>query len=266
MAGFATLDALQAAPQLARSFYVVKIDAETADEWGGMWRSGNPASTPGTAYDSDANALATFPNLPSNRKFLVTASAHLLTNTSAQVVRYLDRLVGVGGILITSTGDKTVNSTALTRYTTGADVQVYLEVATAGTTTAPVVSLSSYTNQDGTGGRSGGTVTFSTTSVDRGTVLGPLPLQSGDSGVRSVETLNVATAAGGSCTVNVLLMRTLVEIGTYTASNQSPAEKQMPLPWCQMQRIYDGASIVGLAKGTTDGESFQGSIAVALDV
>lgn len=263
MAGFTSLADMQTAEQMARNWHARKEDSESSDDWGAMW-TGSPATTPGTAFSNWASSIVTFPDLSGRRKFLVHASGMQITGTNAWHFRFLDLLVGVSGVALNSTGDKTIASASLPRYTDGKDVQVYLKVTTNGTTTAPIVSLNSYTDQDGNTGQSGGSFTFPTTTVDVDTVLGPLPLAAGDSGVRAVSTLNVSTAAGGSCAVDLLLARTITEIG-YPSGRQQVSEKDMPIPFMPLQRIYDGASIVAVAQGGAGAETFLGSFVVALD-
>src|SRR4029079_1307052 len=125
-------------------------------------------------------------------------------------LKLVDRLVGVGSIAVSSTGVKNVGSPTLPRYTSGVGVLAYAEVDTAGTTTAVQLNLDTYTNEDGTTVRTGGTFTFNAATATRGSLQGPLPLAAGDRGVKSVETVNVTVAGAGSGVINIVLLRTLV--------------------------------------------------------
>lgn len=196
---------------------------------------GAPAGTPGAAY---TNAGISFNNTSTLTKHLIHMSATINSSAGSfgNLVLY-DRLVGVGGISLASTGNKTVSSAALTRYTSGMGVQAWLEVSTATTVTAPVVTMNSYTDEDGNTGQTGTAVTFPAvaTNVD---AMVQLPLGT-DQGVRAVSTINVGTAATAGV-ANLVLLYPLawipVSLGNltsvlYVLNILNPA------------RIYDGASL-----------------------
>jgi len=207
-----------------------------------------PAGTPGEALTSHASSLVLPQDLSAHQKLIRTVNARIQANTAIGNIHLHDRLVGVGDIDPTSTGDKTVNSTALTRYTSGHSVEVWLEVQAVPSTTAIVCSLSSYTNQAGTGSRAGATVTFPTATLGVGNMVGPMPLQSGDTGVRSVETLNVATASGGSTARLILwLVRPLYMCHLIDADWW--IERETPFPFAIPHILSDGASIGGYMLG-----------------
>jgi len=218
-----------------------------ADIWYSFWREPGipgagaiPATTPGAAY-TDADGSMHWANQTPDRKFFASVDTNF---SSTGVLMVYDRLVGVGGIVLTSTGDKTVNSVALPRYSgTAADgVQAWLEVEVATTTTAPIVSLASYTNEAGTAGRAGGTIAFPLTTTKQQTFIGPLPLQSGDRGIRSVETINVNTASGGAtATCSLVLLKPIAFFagGAAIATAHTDFVLQRPI----MRRVYDGASL-----------------------
>lgn len=201
----------------------------------------NPASTPGTAYTSAAGAI-TFPAVAPQRRFLTQV---LLTPSSQPITLFIyDRLVGVGSLSITTVGNRTVNSVALPRYTgtDSAGVQAWIEVPTALTvSTALQLSLSSYTNQDGVAGRIGAAINPPFTTLPAGSLLGPLPLQAGDTGIRSVEVgLGVGGTVPASGSVNLLLLKPL----TYLyAAGSGPNERDQVLVCTKLPRIYDGASL-----------------------
>lgn len=228
-----------------RLFEKTTSAAEASGVWHSAWAAAgepaagaNPATTPGTAYDDTAGSIF-FPDEGSDRKFIARVGG--IANIQSLLCVY-DRLVGVSGISLASTGNKTINSIALPRYS-GADaenVECWLEVSTATTTTAPVVNLSQYTNEAGTTGRVGGSVTFPAAATNVDAMIGPMPLQAGDKGIRSIEVgLNVGTAASaGVC--NVLLLRRLAQI-------QLPAsvwvEQDFILQLPNFPRVFDGASL-----------------------
>lgn len=138
----------------------------------------------------------------SSKKYLLT-----LGWAAAQQVNFMvlaDLLVAAGGISATINTSQTVNTTALTRYTTGAGVMGIYEVTTQIGTTASNLTTT-YTNSTPTGSRSTGAQLF-TTSAIVGRLLPitlglHLPLQAGDFGITSVQTaqLSAAMSAGAFC-------------------------------------------------------------------
>lgn len=200
-----------------------------------------PAGTTGTSYSKD-NGSINFPDVSTDLRYLLSFGA---TATQNCTLMLYDRLVGVSGISVASTGNKTVNSTAVPRYSGTAAVgnQVWLEVTTATTTTAAVVSLNSYTNEGGTAGRAGGSLTFPAAATVLSSLVGPLPLQAGDLGVRSVEVgLNVGTAASAGV-VNVLIIRPIAFLPIIANVWN---EVDLVLQLTQLERLFDGATL-GLA-------------------
>jgi hypothetical protein len=273
MAGFATYqalkDALAAGQTASREFVKSGTSTSSTSNWISLWRVGTtPAAgadpavgsgTPGaggTAYDSTAGGI-TLQNLSAKNKFLLAANIRSSTATSDSTMWLMDRLVGVSGLAMSSTGDKNVGSIALTRYTSGVGVMAFLEITTAGTTTAPIVSLSSYTNQSGTTGRAGGTLTFPSTTTAANTLIGPFPLAAGDTGIRSVETINVATAGGGSGVVNLILVHPLWLIA-YKDGVRS--EDQFFQPFAAAPRIYDGATLMIASTGQSSNQTYEGAL------
>jgi hypothetical protein len=135
-----------------------------------------------------------------------------------------------------------------------------LEVTTATTTTAPVVSLNSYTNEAGTAGRAGGSLTFPAAATAIHSLIGPLPIQAGDKGIRSVEVgLNVGTAASaGDC--NLVLLRPLAIV---TPPFGGWGERDLVLQLSALHRIHDGATLAhAMFPGFATTRSMIGHVAV----
>lgn len=223
---------------------VAPANAEGAGFWQSLWLANGspgagaaPAATPGTAYTDVAGSM-NWANVSPDQKHIVTLGA--VANQNCSLMLY-DRLVGVGAVTLVGAGSKTVNSAALPRYsgTAAAGVQAWLEVTTATTTTLPVVSMNSYTNQDGTAGRAGANLTLPAAATDLHTMVGPLPLQAGDRGVRAISTINVVTAPAAGV-VNVVLMRPLAFLPLI--ANQWN-ERDLVLQMASLPRVFDGASL-----------------------
>lgn len=235
------------------NFYkVAPAAAEAAGVWQSLWKGvgnpgagANPAATPGTVYVSDAATPEAgamwFPDRSTDFRHLLSFGAVATQNCTLMLY---DRLTGVSGISLATTGSKTVNSGALDRYTGTSAVnnEAWLEVTTATTVTAPIVNLNSYTSADGTTGQVGGSVTFPAVATDLHSLV-QLPLTAAKQGIRSIEAgLNVATA-GTAGAVNVLIIKPLARLPLLANiwNEVSFVDDLLGIP-----RIYDNATL-GLA-------------------
>ena len=135
------------------------------------------------------------------KKFLRRLLAMTPTATAAPLTMVLLDYLGFYGFVDESVTDEQPldNTLGLTRYQDGRGVQL-MPVVVAGQTGGQTVSVT-YTNQDGVGGRVTPPTPMGTQAVN-GTILtsaaagngycGPfLPLQAGDSGVRSVQSVQI---------------------------------------------------------------------------
>jgi len=129
-----------------------------------------------------------------------------------------DRLTASAPLVLDITTPQTVTMPALPRYTTGDNVMIFGEVQTAGGATPCTITLS-YTNQSGTSGR---TSTFSYTSSWGANSMFNFPLQSGDYGVRSVESATCSVSTGTAGVWNIVLTKPLLLTGSnFVASGGS---------------------------------------------
>lgn len=276
MAGFLDFLAIRAAYDAGQTYHFefLKDSAgaqanSTAGYWHSQWTvagmpaaGANPASTPGVAYTNVAGSI-NFPDQGSSTKYLTWVSAitklGILADSPMMVY---DRLVGVGGMTLDSTGSKTVNSAALTRYTDGVGVIPCLEVTVAGTG-AMTLSMDSYTDHLGNTGHAGPSV--STATATTAGQLIPLPVASGDLGVRAIATINISatTLTAGSAANLVLLKPVFCLAGARNKWNAaSPVTDYAAFP-----RVYDGASLgiafMGLA--SSDQIAARGDLVVIFD-
>jgi len=235
------------------NFYkIAPANAEAAGVWQSLWKGvGNPgagldpAASPGTVHATDAGSATLgaiwFPDRSTDLRYMLSFGAVATQNCTLMLY---DRLAGVSGISLATTGAKTVSSGTLTRYAGTAAVanEVWLEVTTATTTTAAVVNLNSYTTADGTTGQAGGSVTLPAAALDLHSLV-QVPLLGSKQGVRSIEAgLNVGTAAATGV-VNVLIIRPLVRLPLMANvwNEISLLDDTLGLP-----RIFDDATL-GLA-------------------
>jgi hypothetical protein len=113
---------------------------------------------------------------------------------------------GLNGTLATV---QTTNlpTAALTRYTSGEGVQAALVIHSVLGTTAVTVTCS-YTNQAGTSGRT--TTAFAIDSGSRQAgCLRAMPLQAGDTGIRSVESVTLSGTTGTAGNFGVVMFKPL---------------------------------------------------------
>lgn len=251
------LAAIGAGQVYHRPFQKVSTAPEVAGAWHSLWLATGypsagaaPAATPGTAYDDAAGSIK-FPDQASLNKHLYSFRA---TASAACTILLYDRLVAVSGISVASVGNKTVNSTALPRYsgTASAGVEVFAEVTTVTATTAPQTNLSSYTDQDGNAAQDGAiNLTWPAAATNVDTIIGPHPLASGDIGVRSVEVGFAVDVAASAGVCNVVLARRLASIYIPAANVWAGASGDSPLVG-DLPRIFDGASLffIIIATGT----------------
>ena len=172
---------------------------------------------------------------------------------------------------ITDPQDMT-NTNVLTRYTDGEGVQVMAVLTNAGV--GGQRFYFTYTNQDGTSGRTSQTVTMNsataigsiiTSNVSTVNVSGNpfIGLQDGDSGVRSIESV---TMLGGDVGLFALV---LVKPLMWTAINETtaPYEKDVLLIGGDIPRIYDDAFLgfLSLPRGTLAATALVGDIKVIWD-
>jgi hypothetical protein len=242
-------------------FFKTSSAPEAAGQVVTLWKAaGTPgagadaATTPGTAYSSTAGGF-TLADQASDYKFPLGIQAMANQNCTLLL---LDRLVSVSGLSIASTGNKTVSSTALTRYTDGVGVEALLELTTATTASTAVISMNSYTNTTPTGGRAGGSVTFAAAAQNIDSAFF-MPLAAGDVGVKAISTINVGTA-GTSGVVAVTLVKRLAQVGLL-ANIGTIVDFTRGYPG--MPRIYDGATLMlAIVAGGTSATTVQGVITV----
>ena len=155
---------------------------------------------------------------------------------------------------------------ALPRYSTGAGVQIMaVEVASQ---IGGVSFNVTYTNSDGVAGRVTPNVTCNTQTVN-GTIIttapatvgcaGPfLPLQAGDSGVRSIESCTFITGDVGLITL--VLVKPLASFSIYDIT--APVERDMILDGVQLPEIKSDAylNLICYPSGTLANAQIMGTI------
>lgn len=250
---FASYDAIINALTLGQAypydFFKIAPSASqgTAGLWQSLWTATGspgagsaPASTPGAAYSQAAGGI-TFPAPGSSQnKFMTTFGA---TANQTCVLALYDRLVGVGSVSLTSTGNKTVSSATLPtgRYdssTTALNNEAWFEVTTASTTTIAVVTMNSYTTGDGTSGQTGTALTFPAAATVL-TWAGKLPLLASKPGIQACSTVNPGTATTLGV-VNFVIKRPLAYLPIISGQWN---ERDMVLQLTALPQILDNATL-----------------------
>lgn len=224
-------------------FKIAPSASQSVSTWQSLWTATGspgagsaPAGTPGAAYDNATGSI-NWAAVSPDYKFMV--SVDLMANQNCTVMIY-DRLVGVGGLSTTTTGNKTVSSAALTRYTSTAatPVQAWLEVTTATTATAPVITMNSYTSADGATGQTGTAVTFPAAATVLTSMI-RLPEAAGKVGVQTCSTINVGTASTLGA-VSFVLLRPLAYLPILASQGN---KVNLVLDFPSFLRIFDTASL-----------------------
>jgi len=142
-------------------------------------------------------------------------------STNAGTIFLYDRLWHNSAIVVTTTTAQTINSVAWPPrdqdgLTNGNGVVVAIEVSTATTNVGAIANTTmNYTNSAGVAGRTATIASFPVTAV-AGTFV-PFSLMTGDTGVRSIQSVTLGTSYGAGV-VHLVAYRTLARIGL-TVSN-----------------------------------------------
>lgn len=241
--------------------------AHTAGMWYSLFRGGGnpPADTilgTGTnlAFQSLTDATTNATGIPhggnvGGYKHLLNAAAQTAAATTAPCVLMLVDLLGFYNITsVTTTGAQTLNNTVtLPRYTDGAGVQAFITPSTVMGAATPNISIG-YTNSAGTASRAtpatlpiGNTAAAVTSIVYSGTGAGKfgpfMPLQAGDAGISSVQSINLS-ASYVSGVLNLVLCKPLLTLPITTLG--VTAERDLVNQFASMPKVYDGACLAWL--------------------
>jgi hypothetical protein len=236
------------------AFYKASGSSEGAGMWffwgmtsgfPGAWAPGTPGlagrATDGTT--SADNGCLKVPNAAAGANYITELSA------TASVICHMmlmDVLWVNSGIVVTQTTAQTINSVTLPARdangaTAGEGVQVGLFTSVATTNAGAISGATiSYTNQDGTSGRTAivGTGTDAIPATMGTFCLVPFQLQAGDTGVRSIQSITLGTSLVTG-TVHLAMFRLLKSVPVIAAnigSSQSPQNPGI--------RLYDGACLL----------------------
>lgn len=264
--------------------------AAAAGEWHCLFRgAGNPGAdsimNTGTNLafqaltDTTANAtgIQHGGNVSPATKHIVNASAFTAAATVAPGILMLVDLLGFYRVtsVTTTTAQTTNNTVTLPRYTNGEGVQAFFYNSNSTALGAATPNLSiGYTNSAGTASRATPTtLPIGKTAAANGLILysgtgsgkyGPfMPLQAGDSGIRSIQSIQNSTSyVSGEYSVVLCKPLLTLPITTLGVAAERDLVNQMP----SLPQIVDGACLTWLwysGANTPTNSSFFGHIDVA---
>lgn len=274
MAGFTSQDDMINQVSTSGKFYradwqksTFATTAHTAGLWYSLFRGGgNPAADTilgtGTnlAFQQLTDATSGATGIPHGGnvggspafKVLLNAAAQTAAATTAPCVLMLVDMLGFYPItsVTTTTAQTLTNGVGLPRYTDGAGVQAFLTPSTVMGAATPNLSIG-YTNSANTAGRAtpatlpiGNSAAAVTSVVYSGTGAGKfgpfMPLQAGDAGIRSVQsvTISVSYVSG---VLNLVLCKPLMTLPITTLG--VTAERDLVNQFMSMPRVFDGACL-----------------------
>lgn len=233
----------------------------SAWQWTGSPGAGDVSGSALTAAqcaDTTAGAIYHGGNVSTDTKHLIRWGVQSNVATAAPgTIMIVDRLLYYPGISMTvSTNQALTNGVALPRYTDGKGVRAFLEITTASGTGTGVFTFgdSGYTNTTPTSGRQHGVTvnTVASAAIARIPHSGVaannnwnpfLPMQAGDIGVKSVESVKFSTAHATSGTCALVLCYPLLTV-PLPAGHFS--ERDLVYQVASLPRIYDGACLQAL--------------------
>ncbi len=202
-------DYVTAVEQARREFWTKATQAGTTGRLHSLAKTTpNVMTTPITAAAVDRTLVGCIGQ--QNSSTVLRLVRMVLGTGEACSLAVVDRLSHQGGLDGTSSSAQTTNlpTAALTRYTSGVSVMAGLEIysAVGGT---PQTATASYTNSGSTSGRTAPACVFGGTGFTAAARFIPLNLQSGDVGIKSVESVTLSGSTGTVGNFGVTLYRRL---------------------------------------------------------
>jgi hypothetical protein len=227
----------------------------------GAWAVGTPGLA-GRATDGTTaadNGCIPWQNAGTGEWYLTQFN---MSSSVAHFHHLMDVMWVNSGIVVTTTTAQTINSVAfpardVNGSTNGEGVMVGILVTTATTNAGAITNTTmSYTNSDGTAGRTATMASFPATAVV-GTIVW-FQLAAGDKGVRSIQTITLGTSYGGGA-ISLVAARwiaqvpmTVVNLGAsaFGTNAQNPGV-----------RLYDGSCLLHwYVSSATTATNIQGMI------
>jgi hypothetical protein len=173
---------------------------------------------------NSAQAMTFIPTTSSGVLQLLGARLNSSLSSGIGVI-LMDLLVHNGGLSGTETTEQTTNlpTAALTRYTGGEGVMGAIIIYTQVGTTATTFTVK-YTNQAGTSGRTSIVSQIGATNFREAGALLPIPLEAGDTGIRSIESVTLAATTGTVGNFGVCLFKPLAMLSMESFTGAAPLD------------------------------------------
>lgn len=239
--------------------YIVSLGTGTGNNAGGTYninlsQTVTSNSIVGTAYPNGLYTGGTNDAVSPSIKTILNASAFSAAPTTAPCVFLLiDVLATIPISTVTTTGAQSiVNQTSWPRYATGTGVQAFLTPSIVMGAGTPTVQLG-YTNAAGTASRLTpttpslpiitatcpiGMIPYTGTGAGK---VGPfLPLQAGDTGIQSIQSINFNATMTSGC-MNIIVCRPLMYLPISTVGVSAERDFLNQLP--SLPVINDGSNL-----------------------
>jgi hypothetical protein len=231
-----------------------------------------PAPTiPPTSTVTDKNSLQSISPLPAvstgRLTFLGGRFSFMPTSTGGGGAAgiMIDLLNISGNMVANITTPQTTGlpTAALTRYTTGEGVRAGMVIHNGGVIGPTQSTMTiSYTNSAGVSGRTSTATTVGAANFRENNAFIPIPLQAGDTGVRSIESLTFAASTGVNIgNFGVCLYKPLAMISFERTTGQAPLDAVSS--GCiigSLCEIHPDACLTFLGNGTIAALTMGGSV------
>lgn len=210
-----------------------------------------PPATPGEIPTRSTNGAIAGWTDPAGGQKAYLLGLSIATDDPGVYMLY-DRLAHMGGLSGTVITAQTVNTAALTRYTDGIGVEIWVEIYTALGATSRTITAT-YTNENDVTGRTTTAVTLGATPP--ASRMYPLPLQAGDQGVKSVQSVLLSATTGSAGNFGVTLVKRMADIPIAFPAAFSPRDPfDLGLPEiassaCLGMIVFTSVTAVGPALG-----------------
>ena len=259
--------------------YVDRLEENrTADFFGDFARSSRlsaifntlqpPPATPTTSIVTDKDSLQSMGPIPAistgRLTFLGGRLSCMPTSTTAGgaagiMIDLLNINGGLSGI-VTTPQTTNLPTAALTRYTSGEGVMAGVVIYSQIGNTITTITIS-YTNSTGTSGRTSTATQFGQTNYRESNIFIPIPLQAGDTGVKSIESVTVLATTGTAGNFGVCLYKPLAMISLESTTGQAPLDAVSS--GCiigSLCEIHPDACLTFIGNATTSATAIAGAI------
>lgn len=213
-----------------------------------------PIGEPGGTFAYNRTSNGAMPYVESGGTTQLRIPSIQLNGATPGTYMLVDRLVGQSGFVANINTTQTTNcpTAALTRYTSGEGVFAFITIWTQVGATATTFTVS-YTNQAGTSGRTSPAQTIGGTGYRESVRAIALPMQEGDTGIRSIESLTIAGTTGTGSQFGVTLVKPLLLLNVTDQTNTESADFLSKNMFGGLPEIIDGSCLMWYSNTFTTG-------------